>query len=407
MPKFSIIIPTKNRAKYLYYTLLSLVEQNFDDFEIIVSDNFSNDNTKEIVDKFDNSKIKYFKTDSELNRTDSWNFGLSKAKGEYVTYIGDDDSFMPNSLKLLADMLVKYNTDVITWKQFNYSWPDHMYDEKKNLINGQVKPLVAKINSKARFKMFYNFYERYNSLPCIYNSLIHIKYIEKIKSVSKNNIFFGGVIPDVYSAIVLTRVIKDYLYAYFPLTINGASALSGGVVQGTQKKINEKQQEQVKDISIAKLEKEYDDSIGYCPSVYSIELGEYLLASKNLNTLKWPKPNWRNYISALKRDALISENQIQIYEAARHTIKKNKLKFIYLPKPKNLKSKKNFSSNNIDCSIHVSNKYIKNSYDASSFLEFLPKINEITKNTSSKIIKKWFYNTKITFVELIRLYFSK
>ena len=131
MPKFSIIIPTKNRAKYLHYTLLSLVEQNFDDFEIIVSDNFSNDNTKEITDKFNNSKIKYFKTKSELNRTDSWNFGLSKAKGEYVTYIGDDDSFMPNSLKLLDDMLVKYNTDVITWKQFNYSWPDHMYHEKK------------------------------------------------------------------------------------------------------------------------------------------------------------------------------------------------------------------------------------------------------------------------------------
>ena len=62
MPKFSIIIPTKNRAKYLHYTLLSLVEQNFDDFEIIVSDNFSNDNTKEITDKFNNPKIKYFKT---------------------------------------------------------------------------------------------------------------------------------------------------------------------------------------------------------------------------------------------------------------------------------------------------------------------------------------------------------
>ena len=134
--------------------------------------------------------------------------------------------------------------------------------------------------------MFCNFYERYNSLPCIYNSLVHIKYIKKIKSLSRNNIFFGGVIPDVYSGIVLSRVIEDYLYAYFPLTINGASALSGGIAQGTQKKINKEQLEQIKDITIAKLENEYDDRIGYAPSVYSMELGEYLLASKNLNSIK-------------------------------------------------------------------------------------------------------------------------
>lgn len=407
MTKFSIIIPTKNRAKYLYYTIKTIVEQSFNDYEIIISDNFSHDNTKEIVNGFNNSKIKYFKTQSELNRTDSWNFALSKASGEYITFIGDDDSFLPNSLQLLSDMLKKYTTDVITWKQFNYCWPDHLYGEKQNHIYGQVKPLIAKINCKAKFKMFCNFYERYNSLPCIYNSLVHIKYIEKIKSLSRSNTFFGGVIPDVYSGIVLSRVIEDYLYAYFPLTINGASALSGGIAQGTQKKINKELLDQIKDITIAKLESKYDDRIGYAPSVYSMELGEYLLASKNVNSIKWPKPNWRNYVSALKRDALFSENQIEIYEAAKTTIKKNNLKFIYLPKLKNLKNKKKFSSNYIDCNIHVSSKYIKNSYDASSFLKFLPKINEINENTSSKIIKKWIYSTKMSFIELIRLYFSK
>ena len=144
MPKFSIIVPTKNRSKYLHYTLKSIVEQNFNDFEIVVSDNFSHDETKEIVDKFKDPRIKYFRTNSELNRTDSWNFGLSKSKGEYVTFIGDDDSFLPNSLGLLDNMLVKYNTDVITWKQLNYSWPDHLYDEKKKFNQWTVKISLRK-----------------------------------------------------------------------------------------------------------------------------------------------------------------------------------------------------------------------------------------------------------------------
>jgi glycosyltransferase involved in cell wall biosynthesis len=404
MPKFSIIVPTKNRSKYLHYTLKSIVEQNFNDFEIVVSDNFSQDETKEIVDKFKDPRIKYFRTNSELNRTDSWNFGLSKSKGEYVTFIGDDDSFLPNSLGLLDNMLVKYNTDVITWRQLNYSWPDHLYDEKKNLINGQSKFLYAKINSKARFKMFYNFYERYNSLPCIYNSLVHIKYIKKIESISKNNNFFGGIIPDVYSGIVLSRVIQKYLYTYFPFTINGASALSGGVAQGTQKKINKELLDQVKDISIANLEKKYDERIGYSPSVYSIELGEYLLASKNLQTLHWPKPNWRNYISALMRDAKSSENQDEVYKAAKFTIKKNGMKFIYLPKLKKVDKKNN---SYLDCKIHVSHKYVKNSYDASNFLKLLPEIDDVGENTSLKIIKKWLNESKLSFIELIRLFFSK
>lgn len=407
MPKFSIIIPTKNRGKYLYHTIKSIIEQNFDDFEIIVSDNFSYDETKEIVDKFKNPKIKYFKTNRELNRTDSWNFGLSKSEGEYVTFIGDDDSFLPNSLKMLDNMLSKYNTDVITWRQFNYSWPDHLYDEKKNLINGNSKPFFAKINSKARFKMFLNFYERYNSLPCIYNSLIHNKYIKKIKSISKDNIFFGGVIPDVYSGIVLSRVVKNYIYTYFPFTLNGASALSGGVAQGTQKKIDKDQQDQVKDISISILEKKYDERIGYCPSVYSIELGEYLLAKKNLYTLEWPNPNWRNYISAIMREAQTSENQDEIYKAAKLTIKKNKLKFLYLPKLKKFSKNKIKNNNYIDCKIYVSSDYVKNSYDASNFIKLLPEIDDISENTSLKIIKNWLKETKLSIIEFIRLFFSK
>ena len=145
MTKISVIIPTKNRANYLAHTIESALNQNYDDYEIIISDNFSNDNTKDIVEKFKSKKIKYYKSEKELSRTESWNFALSKANGDYITFLGDDDSLCKNSITLLDKILFKFNVDVITWQKFNYHWPDHMYDDRKNTINGSVRHLVTKV----------------------------------------------------------------------------------------------------------------------------------------------------------------------------------------------------------------------------------------------------------------------
>ena len=137
--------------------------------------------------------------------------------------------------------------------------------------------------------------------------------------------------------IVLSRVIEEYLFAYFPISINGASALSGGVAQAERnKKLSSKQYDQIKDISVEVLKSKYDDRMGYSTSIYSIELGEYIMASKNLTSLKWPEPNWRAYVNALKRETNTSKNPEEIYSAAKYTTKRNNLKFINFPK-KNLR----------------------------------------------------------------------
>ena len=60
----------------------------------------------------------------------------------------------------------------------------------------------------------------------------------------------------------------------------------------------------------------------------------------------------------------------------------------------------------IDCNIHVSTKFVKNSYDA-AFLKLLPELNEIKENNPSSIFKRWITNTKITFNRIFRIFFSK
>ena len=89
--KFSIVIPTRNRAKTLYHTLRTCISQQYVNFEIIVSDNNNVDNTKDVVDSFDDNRIRYINTQNSIGMTSNWEFALSHVTGDYVMYLGDDD----------------------------------------------------------------------------------------------------------------------------------------------------------------------------------------------------------------------------------------------------------------------------------------------------------------------------
>ena len=98
---FSIIIPTYNRAHLILKTLESVKNQSFVDYELIIVDDGSSDNTKEVVNKFilDNklSNWHYFnKVNGE--RGAARNYGIEKATGLYVTFLDSDDLIYSNHL---------------------------------------------------------------------------------------------------------------------------------------------------------------------------------------------------------------------------------------------------------------------------------------------------------------------
>ncbi|MCX6732308.1 MAG: glycosyltransferase family 2 protein [Candidatus Roizmanbacteria bacterium] len=107
-PFFSIIIPTYNRAEVLYFALKSYLQQDFVDFEIVISDNCSTDNTREVVDKFNDKRIKYFKNASNVGFINNVIQGVLKAKGDYIITHGDDDVILyKDSLKKVYSLIVK------------------------------------------------------------------------------------------------------------------------------------------------------------------------------------------------------------------------------------------------------------------------------------------------------------
>ena len=99
----SIVLPTYNRTKYLRQSIESVLAQTFQDWELIVVDDHSSDNTYGIVKEYtDNDKrVRYYRNEKHLMLPASLNRGFSLAKGEYLTWTSDDNLYKPEALSKL------------------------------------------------------------------------------------------------------------------------------------------------------------------------------------------------------------------------------------------------------------------------------------------------------------------
>jgi glycosyltransferase involved in cell wall biosynthesis len=149
--RFSIIIPTYNRARFLKTTLDSILNQTFTDFEIIVVDDGSTDDTESVVSAFSSEKIKYFKKENE-ERGKARNFGFEKSNGEYINFFDSDDVMYKFHLASANESINKLsNPEVIcfpfdyldtslsitgTRKGFNSKMNDQIYQKNCVHLNG-------------------------------------------------------------------------------------------------------------------------------------------------------------------------------------------------------------------------------------------------------------------------------
>lgn len=104
MPKVSVVIPTYNTACFLGEAIQSVLDQTFQDFEIIVVDDGSTDNPKEVVDSFTDSRIKYIYQDNSGVST-AYNRGFKLSRGEYATFLDSDDVLLKGSLEKSLDVM--------------------------------------------------------------------------------------------------------------------------------------------------------------------------------------------------------------------------------------------------------------------------------------------------------------
>lgn len=98
-PLVSIVTPVYNAENYILKTIDSIEKQTYDNWELILCENGSTDNTKEVLKSLNNPKIKVVTEDDNLGAARSRNKGVDLSNGEYICYIDADDLWRPDKLK--------------------------------------------------------------------------------------------------------------------------------------------------------------------------------------------------------------------------------------------------------------------------------------------------------------------
>ena len=126
-PLVSVIIPTYNHANFLGKALESVIHQTYNNWEAIVIDNHSTDETNKVIDKFKDSRIQYFKISNDGIIAKSRNFGINAAKGDWIAFLDSDDWWTKDKLEIC---LKNIDEEV----DFIYHKLEIIYDNSKSYL---------------------------------------------------------------------------------------------------------------------------------------------------------------------------------------------------------------------------------------------------------------------------------
>ncbi|HOK35557.1 MAG TPA: glycosyltransferase family 2 protein [Candidatus Pacearchaeota archaeon] len=150
MPKISVIIPTYNRKDLLPRALQSVLNQTYKDFELIIVDDGSTDNTKEIVEEFQKKdpRIFYLRNEKNNGQAAARNLGIKSAKGEYIAFQDSDDEWLPEKLEKQKKVFERGPEDlgvVYTWFLIQDDEEKKILEIRKNSYKGDV--FLAMLNT--------------------------------------------------------------------------------------------------------------------------------------------------------------------------------------------------------------------------------------------------------------------
>lgn len=236
-PLLSVVVPTKDRYKYLKHLIKLIQSFNSDEIEIVVQDN-TTDN-KEIVDflsELNYSGCKYFHEVGQLPMTTNADKAILHSEGEYICFLGDDDGICPNCLGYCKYMK-KHGYEAMRSNLVDYNWLDSegQLDAQSGSIylgNRTYRKEIRNTKDALDDVITRGFVDR-GLLPSVYHGIVSRETLNRI--FSKAQTFFPGQSPDISNGVATALVIEKYLYVDDFVTISGASKYHGGKTIGMNK----------------------------------------------------------------------------------------------------------------------------------------------------------------------------
>ncbi len=203
---FTVVMPTHNRAGLLKRAVASVLTQTYKDFELIIVNDASSDNTREVVDGFSDERIHYLYREECGSASAARNTGICAASGNYVAFLDDDDEFLPTFLeemKNLIDANLKVNP--------GFLWCNVVreYEEKDGVR------IVEDLPWKPHFASLDKAYEgflRHRRTGTNYGLVVRRDCFDRVG-------LFDESMPAAEDTDFLIRMAREYPFAVIPKTL--------------------------------------------------------------------------------------------------------------------------------------------------------------------------------------------
>lgn len=232
--RISVLIPTRNRLSYLKLAVESVLRQASQDWELVISDNCSEEDVAGYAASLSDPRVRYTRTEQLVPVTENWTRALAHSSGDYVVMLGDDDALLDGYLDRMQELVREFDQpDIVYTKALLFTYPgvdpshpsgflmDHgcadFYDGASAPFILAHERAVQLVRDAMRFRMRYDFNAQF--------ALIGRRLID---SMGRHGDFYQSAFPDYYSMnaafLEASRIVADP----FPRVIIGVTPKSYG-----------------------------------------------------------------------------------------------------------------------------------------------------------------------------------
>jgi hypothetical protein len=233
-PLVSVLLPTRNRLEYLRHAVQTVLRQDDGDWELVISDNASEEDIAGHVAALDDPRVRYVRTSAFVPVTDNWNNALAHSRGRYVVMLGDDDGLMPGYVRALRALVERFgDPELVYGGAWLFSYPGVDPAEPDGFLQNygyatflrsRREPFVldrrqarAMVRHALRFRARYGFNMQFSTVA---RTLV--------ERLAPQGPFFQSAFPDYYATNVALLTARRIAVTPQPLVAIGVTPRSYG-----------------------------------------------------------------------------------------------------------------------------------------------------------------------------------
>jgi hypothetical protein len=241
-PLLSIVIPTRNRLSCARFAVLCALDIPSSEVQVVVEDNSDSPEcegwlSRDVADP----RITYHYSAEHRSMTDNYNVAVTRARGDYICVIGDDDGVNPDIIQAVRWAREQDYAVVVPITSAHFVWPDLKMTHKGAMAPGELR--IRHISGRScrpdpeaeLLKCVLDAGQDFHKLPRIYYGIVRRELMDEIRA--RTGSFFPGVSPDLAAAVALANVPGTVCVVDYPLFLPGSSAGSNAGLGGLNRHV--------------------------------------------------------------------------------------------------------------------------------------------------------------------------